>query len=83
MRISRLRQSTLADGIRRVRPASSHQSPDEMAAFISRNIDGIYYGAIVRRDVAIGASMRKLRKIVWELLDYEDAARPRRGATNV
>jgi hypothetical protein len=55
------------------------QSPDEMAAFISRNIDGIYYGAIVRRDVSVGASMQKLRKIVWQLLSYEDTRRPRGG----
>ena len=78
-------QATLADSIRQGVKAGIFkcQSPDEMAAFISRNIDGIYYGAIVRRDVAIGASMRKLRKIVWQLLEYEDASRPRRGATNV
>lgn len=78
-------QATLADSIRQGVKAGIFkcQSPDEMAAFISRNIDGIYYGAIVRRDVAIGASMRKLRKIVWQLLEYEDASRPRRGAKNV
>ena len=78
-------QATLADSIRQGVKAGIFkcQSPDEMAAFISRNIDGIYYGAIVRRDVAIGASMRKLRKTVWQLLKYEDASRARRGAANV
>ena len=78
-------QSTLADSIRQGVKSGifTCRSPDEMAAFISRNIDGIYYGAIVRRDVSVGTSMRKLRKIVWQLLDYEDAPRPRRGGTNV
>jgi AcrR family transcriptional regulator len=78
-------QSTLADSIRQgVRSGIfKYQSPDEMAAFISRNIDGIYYGAIVRRDVSVGASMKKLRKIVWQLLDYQDTPRPRKGAANV
>ena len=78
-------QSTLSDSIRQGVKAGIFkcQSPDEMAAFISRNIDGIYYGAIVRRDVAVGASMRKLRKTVWQLLDYEEPARRRRGGKHV
>jgi AcrR family transcriptional regulator len=78
-------QSTLADSIRQGVKAGIFkcQSPDELAAFISRNIDGIYYGAIVRRDVSVSASMKKLRKIVWQLLDYQDASRPPKGAANV
>jgi len=74
-------QSTLRNSIRQGVKAGIFkcQSPDEMAAFISRNIDGIYYGAIVRRDVSVGASMQKLRKIVWQLLSYEDTRRPRGG----
>ena len=57
-------QATLADSIRQGVKAGifTCQSPDEMAAFISRNIDGIYYGAIVRRDVAIGASMESCER---------------------
>jgi AcrR family transcriptional regulator len=75
-----LEQSTLADNIRQGVKAGIFkcQSPDEMAAFISRNIDGIYYGAIVRRDISIAASMKKLRKIVWRLLEYEGATDARR-----
>ncbi len=50
-----LEQRTLADSIRKGVKAGifTCQAPDEMAAFISRNIDGIYFGAIVRRDASI------------------------------
>ena len=78
-------QSTLADSIRQGVKAGIFkcQSPDETAAFISRNIDGIYYGAIVRHDVSVGPSMKKLRKIVWRLLDYQDTPHPQNGGANV
>jgi AcrR family transcriptional regulator len=57
-------QRTLADCIRMGVGAGifSCDAPGEMATFISRNIDGIYYGAIVRRDTCISGSMEQLKK---------------------
>lgn len=73
-------QRTLSGSIRRGAQAGifSCQSPDQMATFISRGIDGIYYGAIVRRDTSISESMEQLRSIVWQLLQYDPKAK-RRG----
>jgi AcrR family transcriptional regulator len=44
-------------------------SPSEMAEFISRGIDGVYYGAIVRRDTSIADAMKQLEVHVRSLLD--------------
>jgi len=78
-----IEQRMLADSIREGVQAGifTCESPDEMAAFISRNIDGIYYGAIVRRDASIPDSMEKLKMLIWRLLDHDPGRpRPRRGA---
>ena len=68
-----LENRTLADSIRKGVKAEifACPSPEDMAAFISRNIDGIYYGAIVRRDTSIPAAMQQLKSVVWRLLDYD------------
>jgi AcrR family transcriptional regulator len=67
-----LEQTTLADSIQNGVEAGlfTCKSPQAMAAFISRHIDGIYYGAIVRRDASIPNAMRELKETVWRLLDY-------------
>jgi AcrR family transcriptional regulator len=44
-------------------------SPSEMAEFISRGIDGVYYGAIVRRDTSITDAMNQLEVHVRSLLN--------------
>ncbi|UTH34271.1 TetR/AcrR family transcriptional regulator [Ectopseudomonas hydrolytica] len=44
--------------------------PDEMAAFISRNIDGIYFGCFMPHGTPIPAAMRYLKGVIWGLLDY-------------
>ncbi len=69
-----LEQKTIADCIHKGVAAGifSCASPEEMAVFISRSIDGIYYGAIVRRDTLIPESMQKLKKVVWQLLSYDE-----------
>ena len=68
-----LEQRTLADSIHKGVKAGifTCQSPDEMAAFISRNIDGIYFGAIVRRDASIPDSMEQLKVQIWRLLGHD------------
>lgn len=78
-------QSTLADSLRRGVKAGVFKcaAPEEMAAFISRHIDGIYYGAIVRHDASIAASMKELRKNVWRLLEYDGVRRLRGGRSDV
>lgn len=67
-----LEQRTLADCIREGVKCGvfTCQAPDSMAAFISRGIDGIYYGAIVRRDASIPESMQDLRRQIWRLLEF-------------
>lgn len=76
-----LEQRTLADSIRKGVDAGlfACPSPEAMAAFISRNIDGIYYGAIVRRDTSIPNPMKQLKRVVWQLLDYDAQRQPRGG----
>lgn len=44
-------------------------SATEMAEFVSRGIDGVYYGAIVRRDTSIAEAMKKLELHTRLLLD--------------
>ncbi len=77
-----LEQTTLANCIREGVETGlfTCSSPEAMAAFVSRNIDGIYYGAIVRRDASIPDSMKELRKNVWKLLDYEGPDREKAEA---
>jgi AcrR family transcriptional regulator len=68
-----LEQNTLAQCIRDGvdRGVFECAFPDEMASFVSRQIDGIYYGAIVRRDASIPGSMEILRQTLWKLLGYK------------
>lgn len=77
-----LEQTTLAQCIREGVRAGifTCRSPEAMASFISRNIDGIYYGAIVRRDASIPESMNELRKNVRKLLGYEGRDRDKAEA---
>lgn len=48
-------------------------SPKELAEFISRGIDGVYYGAIVRRDTSIAEAMKQLEVHVRALLGTRDS----------
>lgn len=45
--------------------------PDEMAEFISRNIDGIYFGSFMPHGAPIPAAMRHLKEVIWGLLHYD------------
>jgi hypothetical protein len=47
------------------------RSPETTANFISKCIDGIYYGALVRKDTDIAQAMRELEDVTWTLLNYE------------
>ena len=40
---------------------------------ISKCLDGIYYGALVRKDTDIAEAMRELEDVTWTLLNYEKA----------
>lgn len=64
----------LADGIRLGVEQGTLRcsSPDDIAAFVSTHIDGIFYGALVRPEMNIEAAMGALRSVLWKLLDYRD-----------
>ncbi len=63
---------TIADGIGRGVALGRFRcaDPERMAIFVSRCIDGIFYGHIVRKDVDIATEMAALRATLWRLLDY-------------
>jgi len=67
---------TIADCIRRGVEAGRFRcdDPERLAIFVSRCIDGIFYGYIVRKDVDIAAEMAALRATLWRLLVYQAAA---------
>ena len=46
-------------------------SPEATANFISKCIDGIYYGALVRKDTEIAEAMSALEDVTWTLLNHE------------
>jgi AcrR family transcriptional regulator len=50
------------------------QSPDETADFVSSHIDGIFYGALVRPEMNIETAMRKLKVVLWQLLEFQPLA---------
>ena len=52
-------------------------APDEMAAFVSRNIDGIYFGSFMPNGAPIPAAMESLKAMVWQLLQYNHEATSR------
>ncbi len=49
---------------------------DRTASFVSSQIDGIFFGAMMRADVNLIDKMEELRRFLWELLGYRPAARP-------
>ncbi|MBT1156829.1 TetR/AcrR family transcriptional regulator [Aminobacter anthyllidis] len=55
--------------------------PEEMAAFISRNIDGIYFGSFMPHGAPIPAAMRYLKEVTWGLLHYAGDARTKTPST--
>jgi AcrR family transcriptional regulator len=70
----------LADCIRKGVAAGQFTcpDPDEMAAFISRNIDGIYFGSFMPNGAPIPDAMKTLKAVVWRLLHYAGGAKPAR-----
>lgn len=65
-------RQTITDGIRRGVALGRFRcgDPERMGVFVSRCIDGIFYGAIVRKDVDITVEMAALRANLWRLLEY-------------
>ena len=51
---------------------------NKLTAFVSSQLDGIYFGSMMRADVDLKSRIEDLRGILWQLLDY-DPAKPRRG----
>jgi hypothetical protein len=41
---------------------------------VSRGIDGIFYGSIVRQNTDIAAEIRDLKANLWRLLEYDPGA---------
>lgn len=76
-----LEESILVEAIRAGASAGvfSCASPEVTAKFISRHIDGIFYGAIVRKDTDIAEAMRGLKDITWTMLKYDK----QKGSANV
>lgn len=66
-------RQTIADCIRRGVELGRFacDDPERLAVFVSRCIDGIFYGHMVRKDVDIETEMLQLRAILWRLLGYE------------
>jgi len=66
---------TIADCIRRGVDAGRFtcDDPERLAIFVSRGIDGVFYGHLVRKDADIATEMKELRAILWRLLDYKPA----------
>ncbi|HXV25957.1 MAG TPA: TetR/AcrR family transcriptional regulator [Alphaproteobacteria bacterium] len=55
--------------------------PERLAVFVSRCIDGIFYGSIVRQNTDIAAEIRDLKAYLWRLLDYRPEKRAPLGAS--
>lgn len=51
---------------------------NKLTQFISSQLDGIYFGSMMRADVDLRGRIQDLRQITWQLLDH-DPARKRRG----
>ena len=72
-----LEESVLVEGIRAgVREGLfTCPAPEATANFISKCIDGIYYGALVRKDTDIAQAMQALEEVAWRLLDHQPLTR--------
>ncbi|MGH6933758.1 MAG: TetR/AcrR family transcriptional regulator [Dongiaceae bacterium] len=46
---------------------------NKLTAFVSSQIDGIYFGSMMRADVVLRTRIEDLRGILWQLLDYSPA----------
>ena len=49
--------------------------PEMTGRFVSKCLDGIYYGALVRKDSDIAQAMRELEDVTWTLLNYDQGQR--------
>lgn len=76
-----LEESILVEGIRAGTGTGvfTCSSPEATANFISKCIDGIYYGALVRKDTDIAQAMRELEHVAWTLLNYDAQHDPEDG----
>jgi AcrR family transcriptional regulator len=52
---------------------------DRMTSFVSSQIDGIFFGAMMRADVNLTHKMEELRRFLWDLLGYRAAAKRARS----
>ncbi len=53
--------------------------PDELAGIVSTQIDGIFFGSMMRPDVNLREQMEKLRGLLWQLLGHAAGGRSRRS----
>lgn len=49
---------------------------DRMTSFVSSQIDGIFFGAMMRADVNLARKMEELRHFLWALLGYSPGGKP-------
>jgi AcrR family transcriptional regulator len=75
----------IASGIRQGMKLGLFQrvDADELAGIVSTQIDGIFFGSMMRPDVNFREQMEKLRALLWQLLGHapgRDARAPRRPA---
>ncbi len=68
-----IERKLLTDGIRLgvEQGVFTCHSPEDIAAFVSTHIDGIFYGALVRPELDIETAMQELRSILWQLLRFQ------------
>ncbi len=52
---------------------------EQVAAFVSTHIDGVFFSSLLRRDVDIPRDMEELKRVLWLILDYDDAQRRKAG----
>ena len=51
--------------------------PDQLSGIVSTQIDGIFFGSMMRPDVNLREQMEKLRGLLWQLLGYAAGGRSR------
>jgi AcrR family transcriptional regulator len=52
--------------------------PNELSGIVSTQIDGIFFGSMMRPDANLRQQMEKLRSLLWQLLGYTPGADDRR-----
>ena len=49
-------------------------NPEQIAGFVSRHIDGIFYNSIIHPNFDIASAMQELKTVIWTLLDTKAVA---------